>query len=690
MSLQSDNLAMIGLGVLNDQPPPGSLQPVLRNGIHLRWAFARDLGFPWHGFHLFRRPSRDGTPLCLSAVIGGLRRGTLPGSRHHTALGRLSSDTLLVLTDDFVPGAQAEFALDGRAYLRFDLPEGEQARRVDLRIGFRVPCLEAETILAGPAPAPGGSVFRANPLYWQGVSFQVKGVTGAPEPQTRFDTLTTSVGPLVGLACGYGLTIRLPGPSNSVELRVTRTLSPATFEAYNASGQKVATAQTQTASNTPEIVRLAGQSIVRVEVLTVRNTAFVHQICSTRKTAERASVRVTAFQGSTATHIVTVAGTPGQVVSASISGDALTAVEIGPGPAALVDLCYVPVVQDATKGWETLRGFPYPLGLPVQHPGYPCSAPAPASLLGQRVHYTLPPEWSGTSFGELHQALAELVAGGPAAAPMADRVFNAPSAVSIPPDPDPPELGRLSLLDMMLLGALHPALAQLLGLYWVDRTAALGVAYDYLVVADHSGVGQRNATKVLATIQSSGFAQLDGWIAFGQRVSAAPPLAPPGALQAYELPGGFFPDALGNLPKAANHAGLRWDVGWDAEGALLPGRAVMYLVWRASLGTGTTPGAAGAPDLATKVPSTGKPRPVMPAEARLPSGPAPPPPPGWPTAPLHYVDRNLPDGWYRWQVVGIDLFGRHSLPGAPGAAAPAGPHRTVQPHGGGGLGAGPA
>jgi hypothetical protein len=39
------------------------------------------------------------------------------------------------------------------------------------------------------------------------------------------------------------------------------------------------------------------------------------------------------------------------------------------------------------------------------------------------------------------------------------------------------------------LGTLHPALAQLIGLYWVDETAALDEAYDYLIVADHTGVG---------------------------------------------------------------------------------------------------------------------------------------------------------------------------------------------------------
>ncbi|HEX2079265.1 MAG TPA: hypothetical protein VHG08_16180 [Longimicrobium sp.] len=666
MSLQSDQLAMIGLGVRNDQPPAGSLQPALPNGVHLRWGFARDLGFPWHGFHLFRRPARPGTPLCLSSVIGGLKKSVLPDSHHYTAIGCLSSDARLALTEDFAPGTQVELALDGRAFLRFDLPEGEPARRVDLRIGFRVPCLEVEKMLAAPAPVPGASVFRANPLIWQGVAFLVTGPTGAPAAQTQFDSLGTSVGPLVGLACGYGLSIRLPGPGNSVELRVTRTLSPATVEAYDAAGQKVASAQTQNPPNQPETIRLTGQSIVRVEILTLRNTAYLHHLCSTRKVVEgeRPSVQVTAFQGSTAVRTLTVAGPPGQVVSASIAGDAITAVEIGPGPAALAELCYVPVAQDAAQGWEPLRDFSYPMGLPVSQPDYPCTAAAPAALMA-RVPYALPPEWGPTTFADLHQQLVELVRGGPAGAPMADRVFAAPPAVSVPPDPDPPTLSKLFILDMLLLGALHPALAQLLGLYWVDRTAAPGVAYDYLVVADHAGVGQRSAAKVLSLLQSSGFTQLDGWIVFNQRAAQAPPLPPPGAPQAYALPGSTFPDAQGVLPQPPNSAGLRWDVGWDAAGALLPDRAVTYLVWRDDLGDGSAPAPGGTPVLVTKVPSSGKPRPVMVTEPRLPRGSAPERPPDWPQVPLHYIDRGLPDGWYRWQVSGIDLFGRHSARGAP-------------------------
>jgi hypothetical protein len=152
---------------------------------------------------------------------------------------------------------------------------------------------------------------------------------------------------------------------------------------------------------------------------------------------------------------------------------------------------------------------------------------------------------------------------------------------------------------MILLGALHPALAQLAGLYWVDQTAAPNTAYDYLIVADHTGVGQRNADQVLATIKTSGFTNLDGYIVFNKRVAAAPALPVPDGLQACELPGGTFPNALGQLPQASNNAGLRWEVGWDDSGAVQAERAVMYLVWRADLGNAATPTPAGVHNLIT-------------------------------------------------------------------------------------------
>ena len=681
MSLQTDDLAMIGLGVVEDEPA-NTYQATLVDGIHLRWVFARDLGFPWHGFYLFRRRAGPGRPLCLSRVTGGLGQGSWPDNKHYTALGLLSSNADLELTEDFAPGDQVEFALDGRDHLRFDLHPGELARRFELRIGFRHQrCLDFKTLIPPPTPSapgesppsdsddttPGASVTRSNPFTLRGVTFEVKDSQGNPASATRFDFINTTSGPLFGLGCEYGLTIRLPAPSNAVELLLTYTITAATIEAFSG-GNKVATAQMHGPPNQPTTIQLSAQSITRIEVLTLRNVVRLHQLCSdTFGVADAtATVKVTAFAGVTPVRSVNVNGQAGQIVSVTLEADALDAVEIGPGPALLVDLCYLPVAQDATQGWEPLDGFSYPMGLPVSQADYPCSIADPESLLQARVRYELPPGWDDdpNSFTELHAQLVKLVEGGPGSAPMADRIFVAPPEASSPPDPNPPQLGTFYVLDLILFGTLHPALAQLIGLSWVDQTAAPNTAYDYLIVADHTGVGERRLETVLAVIESSGFTQLDGYIVFNKRRAAEPPLQAPGDLQTYALPGGIFPDVQGRLPQSSNNAGLRWDIGADDSGALLPERAVMYLVWRADLGNGATPAPVAIYNLITKRPPD-EPNPLLVTEPRLPNGAAPQRSPEWPPEPLHFIDRNLPDGWYSYRVSGIDLVGRHSVNSEP-------------------------
>ena len=675
---------MIGLGVLNNQPA-NSYQAPLVDGIHLRWGFLRELGFPWYGFYLFRRPAQSGQPLCLSNVTGGLKKGSWPDNKLYTALGVLSSDVNLVLTDEFTPANQVEFNLAGRQYLRFDLPEGESSRRVELRVGLRAErCLDFQKLHPAPNPTP---ISVVNPTIVQGVSLTVKDAASNLLTNSTLYPVNTQNGPLLGLGCGYGLTVNLPTPCNAVDLLMTiwEPVVPVhttyTFEAFDAGNNKVATKHVNVLASPPNIILpagrampidLAGPNITRIEVSSVRNAIYLHRLCGDNLNVGAGEVLVngTAFSGATPIRTFTVAGQPGQIISTSIENDAITAIEIRTCDGSLIDLCYVPVAQDATQGWQKLSatvlapGITYPIGLPVLQADYPCSVPNPQTLLTQRVRYALPPEWTPATFAELHDQLVELVKGGPSTTPMDDRIFDAPPAVSNPPDPNPPKLSTFYILDLLLLGSLYPALAQLLGMYWVDQTAVPDVAYDYLIVADHTGVGQRDVATVLATIQSSGFEQLDGYILFNQSLSTTADLDAPVGLHTYELPGGTFPNAQGQLPQWSNNAGLLWDVGWDDTGSLLPGHAVMYLVWRADLGNAATPAPAGSHDLVTKIPPD-KAKPILVTEPRIPNGLVPERSPDWPPVPLHFIDRNLPDGWYSYEVSGVDLFGRHSPNSAP-------------------------
>src|ERR1700724_3540465 len=101
MPLQSDNLVAVGLPVVNDQPPV-SAQPKLADGIHLRFAFARALGFPWYGYYIFRRPVRDSKPSCLGAEFSpDWKPGRWPNVGATIAHGAFSSDVDLAFVDQF-------------------------------------------------------------------------------------------------------------------------------------------------------------------------------------------------------------------------------------------------------------------------------------------------------------------------------------------------------------------------------------------------------------------------------------------------------------------------------------------------------------------------------------------------------------------------------------------------------------
>jgi hypothetical protein len=228
MALQAEDLVMSGLGVRGDNPPNG-VQPPLVDGIHLRWAFKRALGYPWYGFYLFRRLHGEGLPVCLSPALSNLLPGPWPATTLNAPFGQVSSDRGLHFTDDFPPGGLVEFDLEGRQGLRFTLPPGQPAWQVTVQVGFRNEARVEVTALSGNAP-------------------------------------------------------------------VVRTM---------------------------------------------------------------------------------VSGSGGDLVTARLEFDIITGLELGAGPAALVELCFVPVAQGATKGWEPVPDFPYPLCLPVFHPDYPCSGGLP-------------------------------------------------------------------------------------------------------------------------------------------------------------------------------------------------------------------------------------------------------------------------------------------------------------------------
>jgi hypothetical protein len=384
-----------------------------------------------------------------------------------------------------------------------------------------------------------------------------------------------------------------------------------------------------------------------------------------------AEVALTAFLQQVPVTTTRVKGKAGSIETVALKFDAITSVDVGPGPAAVVDIGFLAVTENPLAGWQPMPGFPkagtavpYPLCLPVAHPDYTCpGAPAnvaDAEALAQaRVRYALPPAWKINTFAELYATLQALVDGGPSGPlTMAEK---ASIVVPVPPDPGL-TMPRQAPLDLLLLGGLHTGIAQMLGLAWVDADSAAtpDTAYDYLVVADDKGVLGGEWQTGLDYLRTHGFGDVDAFIVSDKKVNdPSPALAPPADTRVYALPGGASTTSL-NAPAGTNAAGLRWDRGVTSLGVLLPGRSMLYHVWRAGLGSGETPTAPGAYQHRT---TEGPLIVVDPVSGSAQSNP----PQDWPPVRLYFVDGGLADGWYAYQLSGVDLFGRHSANSAAAA-----------------------
>jgi hypothetical protein len=654
MALQTDSLVIAALGVLGDVPA-NAVQPMLVDGIHLRWSFRADLGFPWYGFFLYRRAHRPSRPICFGQILPKIPSGPWPSALLNTPFGQANSDRPFVFTDDFPAGGIAEFDLRARTYVRFSLEAAQSAYRVEVRIGFRRPpgertCIDFRRRAGFLGP---------NPLIEKDTTFEVRGHDGAPATQTR---VIEAWGNLAGLNCGHRLEITLPCKASAVELTLSHFSSPGRLRALNVTGDILATASMQPQQGVPQILQLSGQEIARVILDAPQDETLLHEVCVRCETAgggPNEEVTVKALHGGLVIRETTAQGQAGQIVMVALDGDSITAVEVSGGEAALIDLCFYFVSQNATSGWELVPDFKAPMCLPVMHPQYPCS-PQPTSeaasqaLALSRIRYGPSAAWAGEPFSELHAQLVDLVQDGPAGVPMAQQQ-SLVDGTATPPDPEvgPPTMLEQYPLQLVLFASLHPAVAQMLGLYWADTQVQQNQSYDYLIVADHTGVGHRSAATVLGVIAATGFVNLDGYIVFNKRLEPAPPFDPPGDVRAYAMPGVTIAASDGSALNGTNNAGLRWDLDQIAPGVLAPGAALMYHVWRDDRENTAAPGPSGSYALVT-------PDPVLVVEPELPPGVEPVRSLDWPPFPLHHIDRALAEGWYSYRISGIDIFGRHS------------------------------
>jgi hypothetical protein len=665
-SLWTQNLVMVGLGTQGDRPPHQIQPPLgepLRDGIHLRWSFRRELGFPWYGYYLFRRRHRAQDHRCFSHMIRRLQLvpGTLNSSILNTSEGTLISDRPLTLVDQFPPLGIVEFDLAHRHYLRYVFPSNEPACEVQVTIGFREDgegdrrCIDFSD--RDDLQEPAFSI--------DNVAFKIADHQGNPWRGRIID----EIGGQRGLNVGFETHITLPCPASQVSITLLHAARPATVIAMDEHGTVVDETQM---SRSSETLILRGQSMITVVVRAPANEAILSQVCySCTHEGTAAEIEVSGRLGNTPVVRKFIRGQPGQVITERLSFDTITAIQFSSGNASVIDICATPLTWGISHGWEKVPNFPYPLCLPVAHADYPCVTKPTAQALAEemaveRVRYGNPDDWRGTPFQELHDLLQLLVENGPppAGEPMANRVKkDVPGIPIVPGATTNPVMPEQYPLDLILVGSLNPAIAQMVSLYWVDEAADPGISYDYLILADYTDILGGDAQTALTWVTNHpDFSQVDGYIVSNKRVEPAPPLDSPTDLRVYALPGSTRLTNAGHLVDATNNAGLLWDLGKVGD-IVQPEKPVLYHLWRASLGSAQpqpdVPPSSSQYDVITRA------QPILVVGPTLPSAVPPTFPADWPRFRFHTIDSGLAEGWYSYLVSGIDLFGRHSSTSAP-------------------------
>ena len=178
----------------------------------------------------------------------------------------------------------------------------------------------------------------------------------------------------------------------------------------------------------------------------------------------------------------------------TLEADAMDSLRIAPG-AHLQKVRYVPSAQDVDTGWQLLTRMCLPLTSPTYlcHPG---SANPAADWQAAKLRVPITDDVVATYLGlqppaphdaslwtNLYQAMASLFGPPiPAVFRMTPLNLDQPSAVVSP-------------VDVMLLASVDPYVARVLGLAWLDPTAAAGHAYDYRIVGNWNK-DQLNAPEV--------------------------------------------------------------------------------------------------------------------------------------------------------------------------------------------------
>jgi hypothetical protein len=311
----------------------------------------------------------------------------------------------------------------------------------------------------------------------------------------------------------------------------------------------------------------------------------------------------------------------GEVIKASFTHAAIAAIDFSSGPAVLAALEYDLLYPYFY--WEHIHPIQI-LNLPVNHPNYNGKKTDQASsetLAVKRIRYGAPDIWRGAHFQQLHNNLLNLVQGGGDGSSMHQieqrdlkGVDDAGMLKGI--------IKAIKPLDVVSLSSLHPAVAQMLGLYLIDTTADKDQEYDYLVLACHQQLFIRDWLSLVNDERN--FApvahpdRFDAWICSRVRLKPHEPLPPPEPPSTYALP----------RPGSLDQVGLHWKKPQISNGTMQPGMPVWQQVYRTVLGESEQPPPLPSDDQFEPL-ANGL---TLPSQSD-PNAPLPPPS-GWPPTPL--------------------------------------------------------
>ncbi len=196
-------------------------------------------------------------------------------------------------------------------------------------------------------------------------------------------------------------------------------------------------------------------------------------------------------------------------------------------------------------------------------------------------------------------------------------------------------------MEAMMIGAVDPEIARLLGLLYIDKTADPDVEYDYRVVGHWPGIDRSWTVEKLSRPNTQ-------------------PLAPP-VLTHANTPVSFPTPASGNV-QVDRAVGVRWEPPVMNPAAPIPSSAgivpIRVLPKRKDLGTRPCPAAAPPDPSFVEIQRPAEGESTEPVSAIVAVPEETPTGPVWPQ--YFFVDRFVDYRCYGYGLEGIDVFGRSS------------------------------